>query len=73
MTDSESGLAEQAVQEVAPEDKICFYCKQCKACVEVDQINKKYVYKCKTCGSEDVTFGTSRAIEEYFGKRNKSA
>ncbi|MBT3864863.1 hypothetical protein HOE67_04240 [Candidatus Peregrinibacteria bacterium] len=47
-------------------ESIVFYCKDCEKLVETDRIGKKYVYKCKKCGTKNVAFGTDKSIKNFF-------
>ncbi len=48
------------------ESEIIFYCKDCAELVDVIQCGKKYVYKCKKCGTKNVAFGTKKSIYGFF-------
>jgi len=45
---------------------ILFYCKDCGKIVDTERIGKKYVYKCKICGTKNVAFGTDKSIKSFF-------
>jgi len=45
---------------------IVFYCKDCEEIVETDRCGRKYVYKCKKCGTKNVAFGTKKSIYSFF-------
>lgn len=45
---------------------IVFYCKDCERIVEARKFGRKYVYKCKDCGTKNVAFGTSKSIKKFF-------
>ncbi|MFA4890952.1 MAG: hypothetical protein WC604_01175 [Candidatus Gracilibacteria bacterium] len=45
---------------------IVFYCKDCEKIVSAEKIGKKYVYKCKLCGTKNVAFGTEKSIKSFF-------
>lgn len=45
---------------------IVFYCKDCGKIVDTERIGKKYVYKCKVCGTKNVAFGTEKSIKSFF-------
>jgi len=45
---------------------IVFYCKDCEEIVSAEKIGKKYVYKCKRCGTKNVAFGTEKSIKSFF-------
>ncbi|MBU1992974.1 MAG: hypothetical protein ABH856_04040 [Patescibacteria group bacterium] len=47
-------------------ESIVFYCKDCEKTVETQQVGRKYVYKCKVCGTKNVAFGTPRSIKGFF-------
>lgn len=47
-------------------DNIVFYCKDCERIVEARKDGRKYVYKCKDCGTKNVAFGTQRSIKNFF-------
>ena len=63
--------------ETKDENPVIFYCKDCEEIIEVERCGKKYVYKCKKCGTKNVAFGTKRSIFGYFKldekKLNKEA
>ncbi len=48
------------------EKAIIFYCKDCEEIVDVNRFGKKYVYKCKKCGTKNVAFGTRSSIYGFF-------
>ena len=52
--------------EVVDDNPIIFYCKDCHEIVEVERFSKKYVYKCKKCGTKNVALGTKKSIFGYF-------
>lgn len=45
---------------------IIFYCKDCGKVVDTERVGKKYVYKCKICGTKNVAFGTDKSIKSFF-------
>ena len=45
---------------------ILFYCKDCEKIVDTERFGKKYVYKCKKCGTKNVAFGTKKSIYSFF-------
>lgn len=45
---------------------IIFYCKDCGKVVDTERVGKKYVYKCKVCGTKNVAFGTDKSIKSFF-------
>jgi len=45
---------------------ILFYCKDCEEIVDTDKVGRKYVYKCKKCGTKNVAFGTKKSIYNFF-------
>jgi hypothetical protein len=45
---------------------IIFYCKDCEEIVDTNQCGRKYVYKCKKCGTKNVAFGTEKSIYTFF-------
>lgn len=47
-------------------ESIIFYCKDCEEIVDTEKCGKKYVYKCKKCGTKNVAFGTKKSIFNYF-------
>lgn len=47
--------------------EVSFYCKECENIVEVDRPKQNgYVFKCKTCGSENIAIGTFSWIRENY-------
>lgn len=65
MTDNSENRENEA-SSVANEIPIVFYCKDCRALVESEKIGNKYMYKCLTCGGENVAFGTPKSIANYY-------
>ena len=53
-------------QEDQVKGPIIFYCKDCEKIVDTDKVGRKYVYKCKKCGTKNVAFGTSKSIKSFF-------
>jgi len=50
-----------------PKDySIIFYCKDCEEVVDTERVGKKYVYRCRKCGTKNVAFGTKKSIYSYF-------
>jgi len=45
---------------------IVFYCKDCEELVDTERFGRKYVYKCKKCGTKNVAFGTMKSINSFF-------
>ncbi len=45
---------------------IVFYCKDCEKIVSAEKVGKKYVYKCKLCGTKNVAFGTEKSVKSFF-------
>ncbi|MFH1533724.1 MAG: hypothetical protein ABID64_02230 [Nitrospirota bacterium] len=50
---------------------IIFYCKDCEEIVETYQVGRKYVYKCKKCGTKNVAFGTEKSLNTFFRLEEK--
>lgn len=50
----------------SPAKPIIFYCKDCGKVVDTEKVGKKYVYKCKVCGTKNVAFGTEKSIRSFF-------
>ena len=50
---------------------IVFYCKDCEGIVDTDRVGRKYVYKCKKCGTKNVAFGTKKSIYSFFHVEDK--
>ena len=50
---------------------IVFYCKDCEEIVDTIQFGRKYVYKCKKCGTKNVAFGTEKSINTFFRLEEK--
>ncbi|KKU79483.1 MAG: hypothetical protein UY05_C0029G0006 [Candidatus Peregrinibacteria bacterium GW2011_GWA2_47_7] len=61
-------MTEQSAQEEKPVEtlKIVFFCKDCVKLVDGIKVGKKYVYKCPTCGTKNVAFGTERSIKSFY-------
>jgi len=55
--------SENTVNSASP---IIFYCKDCGKIVDTERVGKKYVYKCKVCGTKNVAFGTDKSIKSFF-------
>jgi Zn finger protein HypA/HybF involved in hydrogenase expression len=53
-------------KELESKSPIIFYCKDCEKIVDTDRVGKKYVYKCKLCGTKNVAFGTEKSIKNFF-------
>ena len=53
-------------KSVTSDPTIVFYCKDCEKIVNTDRVGKKYVYKCKDCGTKNVAFGTDKSIKSFF-------
>lgn len=51
--------------------EIIFYCKDCAEVVDTDRCGRKYVYKCKKCGTKNVAFGTKKSIYGFFRLEEK--
>lgn len=58
------------IGEEGPKDDIVFYCKDCKALVDVNRIppskQKKVQFCCATCQGKSVFYGTKRGVEKFF-------
>lgn len=55
--------------QVPPQEEkaaIVFYCKDCSEIVDTERFGRKYVYKCKKCGTKNVAFGTKKSICGFF-------
>ncbi len=48
------------------EEAIIFYCKDCGEIVKTDKCGRRYVYKCRKCGTKNVAFGTPKSIHGFF-------
>lgn len=56
-------------QVVPPQEEktaILFYCKDCSEIVDSERCGRKYVYRCKKCGTKNVAFGTKKSIYGFF-------
>ncbi len=53
-------------EEKKKEEPIIFYCKDCEEIVDTTPVGRKYVYKCKKCGTKNVAFGTPKSIRGFF-------
>jgi hypothetical protein len=51
-----------------PQDikEMAFYCKDCHEIVDTTRCGRKFVYKCKKCGTKNVAFGTEKSIRGFF-------
>ncbi|MDA1060342.1 MAG: hypothetical protein O3B47_00950 [bacterium] len=66
-TDNKPEAQTEAVAEVKKDEAaIIFYCKDCAEIVDTTPIGRKYVYKCKKCGTKNVAFGTPKSIRGFF-------
>ncbi|MFC1615743.1 hypothetical protein ACFL21_01260 [Patescibacteria group bacterium] len=59
-------MTSEETKEKSEEKEIVFYCKDCGHLVETNRCGRKYVYKCKLCGTKNVAFGTLRSIRSFF-------
>ena len=50
---------------------VIFYCKDCEKIVDTNRCGRKYVYKCKKCGTKNVAFGTEKSIFSFFRLEEK--
>lgn len=55
------------------EEAIVFYCKDCEEITDATKCGKRYVYKCKKCGTKNVAFGTKKSISNYFRLQDEQA
>lgn len=46
--------------------EVVFYCKDCEEVVDTQRVGRKYVYKCRKCGTKNVAFGTKKSILSFF-------
>ncbi len=51
--------------------KIIFFCKDCDQVVDTERCGKKYVYRCRLCGTKNVAFGTLKSINNFFHVKEK--
>lgn len=54
------------MNEPVKENSIIFYCKDCAEIVDTEKVGRKFVYKCKKCGTKNVAFGTKKSIFGFF-------
>ena len=54
-----------SIDEITPR-KLVFYCKRCRMTVAATQTRKKYAFRCKTCGSEEVSYGTQEGLHDHY-------
>lgn len=52
--------------------EIIFYCKDCEEIVDTERCGRKYVYRCKKCGTKNVAFGSRKSICNFFHLKEKS-
>lgn len=45
---------------------VVFYCKDCKKIVEASPVGRKFVYRCKSCNTKNVAFGTEKSIRNFY-------
>ncbi len=56
---------EESTLEGVP--NILFYCKDCQqVVVDPKREGQKYVYTCPICKGKQVSFGTKKAVTDYF-------
>ncbi len=53
-------------EDKAKKGPVLFYCKDCEEIVETYQVGRKYVYKCRKCGTKNVAFGTEKSLNTFF-------
>jgi Zn finger protein HypA/HybF involved in hydrogenase expression len=58
-------------EEKSKKSPIIFYCKDCEEVVDTHRVGRKYVYKCKKCGTKNVAFGTEKSIGTFFRLEEK--
>jgi len=46
--------------------RIVFFCKDCYQLVDAQKIGRKYVYRCPTCHTKNVAFGTEKSIKSFY-------
>ncbi len=64
MTEEEKSVEEE-VKDDGP--AMLFYCKDCQSALTEPVKNpKKYEYKCPVCKGYRVSFGTKKAITDFF-------
>jgi len=54
----------KAENKLPPE--LVFYCKDCHKIVETIPVGRKFVYRCKICGTKNVAFGTLKSIKNFY-------
>jgi hypothetical protein len=59
-------MTDNMIDTKAKAGPIIFYCKDCEKVVDTEQFGRKYVYKCKKCGTKNVAFGTEKSIFSFF-------
>lgn len=59
------------VEQKSKKSPIIFYCKDCEEIVDTNRVGRKYVYKCKKCGTKNVAFGTEKSIGTFFRLEEK--
>ncbi len=58
-------------EQKSKKSPIIFYCKDCEEVVDTNRAGRKYVYKCKKCGTKNVAFGTEKSIGTFFRLEEK--
>lgn len=43
-----------------------FYCKDCQKFVEATPVGHKFVYRCKTCQTKNVAFGSEKSLKNFY-------
>ncbi len=46
--------------------RIVFFCKDCYKLVDAQKIGRKYVYRCPTCHTKNVAFGTEKSVRSFY-------
>ena len=55
--------------EETEESPISFYCKDCEDFVAVEKQGKRLKFRCKSCKSDKVAFGTKKSLENFYSRK----
>lgn len=47
-------------------ETIVFFCKDCQKMVDTIPVGRKFVYRCKICGTKNVAFGTEKSLKSFY-------
>ena len=53
-------------EDAVVDEKISFYCKDCKEFVDAKKRGKKLSFSCEKCKGQRVAFGTKKSLESFY-------